>query len=190
MAPTTQEEPLHALGVQRADGQRRLARSGHVDHRDRPPQRHVDVDIPQVVVPGPAHADKRGQSSRHGNITSRHTSQRSAKLQRLLSQDNRAAALFRLHGEPPIAGYGRLAPIPTSSNRDLVALISLRHAEATAARAWSTSSSLPFSPPFWCRSPPGTSIRAASLTPPTFTGSNPAAVISRSIVAAARSSVA
>ena len=78
--------------------------------------------------------------------------------------------------------------VPTSSNRDLVAVISLRHAEATAARAWSTSSRLPFSPPFWCRSPSGTSIRPASLTPPTFTGSNPAAVMSRSIVAAAPSS--
>ena len=65
------QEPLHALGVQRAHGQRRLARPGHADHRDRPPQRHVDVDISQVVVPGPAHADDRGQGSRHGNVTGR-----------------------------------------------------------------------------------------------------------------------
>ncbi len=64
------QEPLQALGVQRAHGQRRLARSGHADHRDRPPQRHVNIDVAQVVVPGPAHANDRGQGSRHGHITS------------------------------------------------------------------------------------------------------------------------
>jgi hypothetical protein len=47
----------------------------HADHRDRAPQWHVHVDITQVVVPGPAHADGRGQGSRHGNLTSRHTRQ-------------------------------------------------------------------------------------------------------------------
>jgi len=36
------------------------------------PQRHVDVDISQVVVPGPMHADDRGQGSRHGIFTSCH----------------------------------------------------------------------------------------------------------------------
>ena len=77
------QEPLHALGVQRAHGQRRLARPGHADHRDRPPQRHVNVDVPQVVVPGPAHADDRGQGARHGDIISRHTRQLSAVHLRL-----------------------------------------------------------------------------------------------------------
>ena len=66
------QEPLQALGVQRAHRQRGLARSGHADHGDRPPQRHVHVDISQVVLPGPAHADDRGQCTRHGNIASRH----------------------------------------------------------------------------------------------------------------------
>ena len=33
--------------------------------------RHSGVDIAQVVVPRPAHADERGQGSRHRNITSR-----------------------------------------------------------------------------------------------------------------------
>ena len=52
-------------------------------HRHRSPQRHVDVDIPQVVVPGPAHADDRGQGSRPRNITSRHTRQFTAIHQRV-----------------------------------------------------------------------------------------------------------
>lgn len=62
------KEPVHALGVQRADGQRRLARPRHADHRDHPPQRHVNVDVPQVVVPRAAHADERGQGPRYGEI--------------------------------------------------------------------------------------------------------------------------
>jgi hypothetical protein len=37
--------------------------------RHRPPVRHVDVDVPQVVVPGPADAHDRGQGSRHAKIT-------------------------------------------------------------------------------------------------------------------------
>src|SRR6185437_1658082 len=43
------------------------------DHRDHPPQGHVHVDVAQVVVPGPAHGDDRGQGSRHGKFSSRHT---------------------------------------------------------------------------------------------------------------------
>ena len=63
------QEPVHALGVQRADGQRRLARTGHSDHGDRAPQRHIDVES-EVVVPCAAHADDPGQRSRHPQITS------------------------------------------------------------------------------------------------------------------------
>ena len=57
------EVSLHAFGVQGADGERRLARSGHADDGDRAPQRHVDVDVAQVVMPGAAHADGIGQRS-------------------------------------------------------------------------------------------------------------------------------
>jgi len=103
------QEPVHTLGVQRADGQRRLARSRHADHRDRPPQRHVDVDIPQVVVPGPAHADDRGQGSRHGNITSRHMRQRTAVHRRMHLPDRAGAGVGRprrvaVRGGPDRAG--------------------------------------------------------------------------------------
>ena len=62
------EEPVQALGVQRADGQRRLARSGDANDRHRPPQRHVDIDTLQIVVPRPAHADHRGQGSRQREV--------------------------------------------------------------------------------------------------------------------------
>ena len=44
----------------------------YADHGHRPPQRDVDVDVPQVVVPGPPHADGDGQGSRHGNVGSLH----------------------------------------------------------------------------------------------------------------------
>jgi hypothetical protein len=64
------QEPVHALGVQRPDGQRRLARTGHPDHGDRTPQRHIDVDVPQVVMPCPAHGNDPRQRSRHPQITS------------------------------------------------------------------------------------------------------------------------
>src|SRR6266511_2805413 len=58
------------------------------------------------------------------------------------------------------------SPVPTSPNRDLMAVISLRHAEPTSARAWSTSSSLPFRPPFWCRSPPKHPLVGGGHRPP------------------------
>lgn len=44
------EVPLHALGIQGAEGQRRLARPGHPYDGHRAPQRHVDVDVAQVVI--------------------------------------------------------------------------------------------------------------------------------------------
>ena len=66
------EVALHALGVQGADGQRRLARSGHADDGDRAPQRHVDVDVAQVVMPGAVHADGIGQRSGPGPACRRH----------------------------------------------------------------------------------------------------------------------
>ena len=40
---------------------------------ERADYRSVDVDIPQVVVPGPAHADDRGQGFRYGKLSIRHT---------------------------------------------------------------------------------------------------------------------
>jgi hypothetical protein len=43
------QEALHAFGVQRADGQRRLDGSGYPDDRDGSPQRDIDIDILQVV---------------------------------------------------------------------------------------------------------------------------------------------
>ena len=65
------EVPLHTFGVQGAHGERRLARSGHADDSDRAPQRHIDVDVAQVVMPGAADTDGIGQRSGHGSI-SRH----------------------------------------------------------------------------------------------------------------------
>src|SRR5271165_3693839 len=56
---------------------------------------HVDVDILQVVVPGPAHADDRGQGSRHGNITSLHTRQPTAIRQRMPRQVRAGAGTYR-----------------------------------------------------------------------------------------------
>jgi len=56
-------------------------------------------------------------------------------------------------------------------------------AATMAARASSASTSLPR--PYSWRSPPGVSMRAAAWTPPAFTGSKPAAEISRSTVTAA-----
>ena len=53
----TLQKPLHALGVQRPDRQRRLARPGYTDHRDRAPQRDVDVEVAEVVVPSSVHAN-------------------------------------------------------------------------------------------------------------------------------------
>jgi hypothetical protein len=68
------EVPLHALGVQGAYGQRRLARSGYPDDSDCAPQRHVDIDVAQVVVPGAAHADSDGHCLGPGSISGRHIS--------------------------------------------------------------------------------------------------------------------
>ena len=53
---------------------------------------------------------------------------------------------------------------------------------ATVASAWSRSRIRPW------RSPSGPSIRPASVTPPTFTGSNPAALMRRRAMASAASS--
>ncbi len=46
-------------------------------------------------MPGPPHADDRGQGTRHGNINSRHTRQLKAIGQRLLSQDSQTATARR-----------------------------------------------------------------------------------------------
>ena len=60
-------------------------------------------------------------------------------------------------------------------------------AVARAACASLVSTTLPFNPPNWCRSP-DVSMRTAASIPPAFTGSNPAAEMSRSTATAARSS--
>ena len=56
------EEPLHALGVQGPGGERALTRAGHPGHRHHAPQRDVDVEVPEVVVPDAARLDGSRQS--------------------------------------------------------------------------------------------------------------------------------
>ena len=60
------QEAVHPLGVEGSAGQRRLARSGHADDHDRPPQRHIHVEVAQVVVAHAAHFDG-GAAARPGS---------------------------------------------------------------------------------------------------------------------------
>ena len=60
------QEAVHPLGVEGAAGQRGLARAGHADDRDGPPQRDVDVQVAQVVVAHAADLDGPRQPVRDG----------------------------------------------------------------------------------------------------------------------------
>ena len=49
-----------ALGVDRVEGERRLARPGQAGEHDQLVARQLDVDVPEVVLAGTAHDDLRG----------------------------------------------------------------------------------------------------------------------------------
>jgi hypothetical protein len=67
------EEAVQALGVERAHGQRRLARAGHPGDHDRAPERHVHVEVAQRVVPDAARLDgPRQRVRRRRNLGDRH----------------------------------------------------------------------------------------------------------------------
>src|SRR6185437_6435702 len=81
------------------------------------PQRHVDVDIPQVVVPGPAHADDHRQGLRHGEISSRHTRHLKAVRQPIparMAGPHRGAGAGPAPGAP---GQGWTGPLGPRSRR-------------------------------------------------------------------------
>ena len=69
------QKPLHALGVEGADGQRRFSRTGNACHDHRSPERDVHVDVHQVVVAHPRTSMTRGSEpgtgSQHGDLIPR-----------------------------------------------------------------------------------------------------------------------
>ena len=62
------EIPPLRLGVERAEGQRRFARAGDAGEDHQGVARNLDVDVLEIVLPGPAYVDPASDVSSHDKI--------------------------------------------------------------------------------------------------------------------------
>ncbi len=96
--------PALPLGVERVEGERRLAGAGHARDDGQPPERDVDRDVLQVVGPRAADADgRRASGSRDSSSNRRIYQERAAgrPLRGGLPRPGRAAAVRRTSSSAP-----------------------------------------------------------------------------------------